>query len=804
MSLQNQLTRSNAIVKNYQNALSFLQTMDGGYGVTGNIIDRISELRTLADDVTKNSSDIANYNTEFKELQQQLINIRSEKFNGISLYNPYSAAETGFQAELFIGAKQDITRNAFFETVTTVTAGTSFNPVTVAGTSGTTPDQTVNGTGNVGTVADQTVNGTQNVGGTQKWSFPAANNVQVGPNIASDGTVYITDGNLYAVNPDGSQKWKSGISSARIPVAGSDGAIYSGSSDGNLYAFNADGSQKWAYSVGTLPSEAFIHSDGSIYVSSLNNIHAINADGSSKWVFAPGASTIDASFKPSVASDGSTYTGATDGIVYATNSDGSLKWTFDPGTGSATAKRAAIASDGSLYTATADGKIYALDTSGAQKWVYDMGNSSGNSYDMAIATDGTIYAGDQAGNLHAINADGSQKWIFTMGNRVTGSPVIGADGTIFAGSGSTEGKLYAINSNTGTELYNFTLGLTITDPALSNDGILYTGSTNDRLYAIHTANSYSPPSNLTNIGSGYSPTETAPTVTISGTDKGTLTATSTINADGTLNITFSGSPSGTGNLTVSIADGTVVSSPVMPPANLTNIGSGYDPAEAAPAVTITGADKGTLAGTSSINADGTLNISFTGTPTGTGNLTVSVANGSVFSTPSGLSNQGSGYTTAPTITVSGTDKGTVAGTATVNGDGTVNVSFTGNPTGSGNLTVTATTTAAVTNSDSLGLLDTSKSLTDFSVSDISGYIQKLATARAINGAEQGSLMKNFDVEQKRQESLESALSKIVDVDVAKETSRLAKYQMLTQAGASMMSQANRLSTSTYTTILGLN
>ncbi len=46
----------------------------------------MSELRTLTDDVTKNSSDIANYNTEFQQLRNQLSNIASEQFNGISLF----------------------------------------------------------------------------------------------------------------------------------------------------------------------------------------------------------------------------------------------------------------------------------------------------------------------------------------------------------------------------------------------------------------------------------------------------------------------------------------------------------------------------------------------------------------------------------------------------------------------------------------------------------------------------------------------------------------------------------------------
>ena len=54
--------------------------------MTSSILDRMSELRTLADDVTKNTSDKANYNTEFIQLKQQLANIALEQFNGISLF----------------------------------------------------------------------------------------------------------------------------------------------------------------------------------------------------------------------------------------------------------------------------------------------------------------------------------------------------------------------------------------------------------------------------------------------------------------------------------------------------------------------------------------------------------------------------------------------------------------------------------------------------------------------------------------------------------------------------------------------
>ena len=64
----------------------FLQVQDSGLQTAGKIVDRMAELRVMAQDITKNSSDIENYSKEFVELQGQLNQISKEKFNGISLF----------------------------------------------------------------------------------------------------------------------------------------------------------------------------------------------------------------------------------------------------------------------------------------------------------------------------------------------------------------------------------------------------------------------------------------------------------------------------------------------------------------------------------------------------------------------------------------------------------------------------------------------------------------------------------------------------------------------------------------------
>jgi flagellin len=78
--------RQGELQNNIGDATSYAQTQDGALSVAGSVLDRISELATLYNDPTKNSSDLANYNDEFTQLQSELTAIGGETFNGISLF----------------------------------------------------------------------------------------------------------------------------------------------------------------------------------------------------------------------------------------------------------------------------------------------------------------------------------------------------------------------------------------------------------------------------------------------------------------------------------------------------------------------------------------------------------------------------------------------------------------------------------------------------------------------------------------------------------------------------------------------
>lgn len=87
MKLSAAAKRSGAAASNIGNSVSFLQTQDGVLKVTGKVLDRMSELKTLYADPTKNSDDLANYDAEFTQLQSELTSLAGEGFNGVDLFD---------------------------------------------------------------------------------------------------------------------------------------------------------------------------------------------------------------------------------------------------------------------------------------------------------------------------------------------------------------------------------------------------------------------------------------------------------------------------------------------------------------------------------------------------------------------------------------------------------------------------------------------------------------------------------------------------------------------------------------------
>jgi flagellin len=101
------------------------------------------------------------------------------------------------------------------------------------------------------------------------------------------------------------------------------------------------------------------------------------------------------------------------------------------------------------------------------------------------------------------------------------------------------------------------------------------------------------------------------------------------------------------------------------------------------------------------------------------------------------------------------------------------------------LSISAGYSNAVTSRTSGGIADTG-----LSMDSILGDLQNLANARAVNGALQSRMNFAYDNVSIGKMNMEAARSRIIDVDVAEESTAFARHNIMTQASASMLSQAN--------------
>ena len=74
--------------------------------------------------------------------------------------------------------------------------------------------------------------------------------------------------------------------------------------------------------------------------------------------------------------------------------------------------------------------------------------------------------------------------------------------------------------------------------------------------------------------------------------------------------------------------------------------------------------------------------------------------------------------------------------------------------------------------------------------NVQNAIQSVAAARSRNGSDQSTLGFYSEIVSAQKVNYEAAVSKIVDVDVAEESTQLARWNTLVQAGTAMIAQAN--------------
>jgi outer membrane protein assembly factor BamB len=288
------------------------------------------------------------------------------------------------------------------------------------------------------------------------------------PSIASDGTIYVgCGGTLYAINPGGDIKWSilldnswQGASIAAPPAIAHDGTIYVGAGDCAFYAINPDGTEKWRFQFkfsSNIFTPAAIAHDGTIYVGAPDGkLYAFNPDGTIKWSFVLAKVKYCRGGAPTIDSDGTIYIGSTcNRKMFAINPDGTEKWEVYVGI-RGNYRQPVIGNNGLVYVIAKD-DLYLFDKdTGNIKW-YEPPNPTAFRSQIGIDSNGYIYSTREDGFLLINTPQGPRDFEFTE-TKVDryppglfflpiSSPLIAPDGTIYYGT--LKGELIAVQTDCG-------------------------------------------------------------------------------------------------------------------------------------------------------------------------------------------------------------------------------------------------------------------------------------------------------------------------------------------------------------------
>ncbi len=270
---------------------------------------------------------------------------------------------------------------------------------------------------------------------------------------------------------------------------------------------SAPGEAPWRYATGKgIFSVPVVGEDGRVLVGSADRtFYALAPDGSLAWSF-PTGEIIDSA--ASVAADGTIYFGSGDGRLYALDADGNERWRFtahhqsgspDEGQGNRCSDlppaggpstwfegNVVIGRGGRLWAGNDDYRMYSLEPDGSERFSFFVGPIPFGAVWSAATTreDGSAVFGGMDFFVYAVSEDGNCLWRKFLNGPVSSSPARAQDGTLYIGG--WDSRLYALDGASGEKRWDFATSSHIYgSPALGADGTVYVGSTDGSLYAVN-------------------------------------------------------------------------------------------------------------------------------------------------------------------------------------------------------------------------------------------------------------------------------------------------------------------------------
>jgi outer membrane protein assembly factor BamB len=213
----------------------------------------------------------------------------------------------------------------------------------------------------------------------------------VSPTIGIDGTIYIgsDSGRFHAIDPASTkEKWHVDLSGPITTDAaiGSDGTIYIGTAGpaARLYALNPNGSNRWSFDAQSSVSSVALDSMGDIYFCSTQRAYALSRTGALKWTRNVDTAELGA---PLIGLQNLILIPRAAGLWALDPATGNDRWTF-PATNPV---HSSVGADGTIYVGGTESMLYAVNPqTGKEKWRASLGAPPGSA--PAVGANGHLFA----------------------------------------------------------------------------------------------------------------------------------------------------------------------------------------------------------------------------------------------------------------------------------------------------------------------------------------------------------------------------------------------------------------------------